>query len=222
MTEIFGPCGYGWGYEDDNWQVLGNYIFCRVNLWYRPHFLEPSIPFEIFSWVREQGGTEIAKGRDEARKQTVTDGLSRCFMALGLGAAIYAGFKDNKYTSEDEKGESAAGKSQNDAGKTSVPSSPSTPPAGPVPSDSLNGNFEDDAKRDELLNKFVYSLIEADPILASCNVRSKGNSVFFAVEKGSEDDGVYVSKGFVTPSKHPHLLCKRFDIPTHQEGDRLQ
>jgi hypothetical protein len=205
MTELFGPCGLGWGYEDDNWQTIGNYIYCRVSLWYRPFHLNPAFPYEQICYVREQGGTELPKGRDEARKQTVTDGLSRCFMALGLGAAIYAGFHDNKYNNNEAKGENAKPKASPPA---PVPQPP-VPPVDPSP----EASYLQDAVREEAIQQFIYELVEEEPLLASCDVKMKGNSIFFAYEKGTGDDKIYVSQGFVTPPRNQNILCKRYVIP---------
>ncbi|HVS78441.1 MAG TPA: hypothetical protein VHE11_15990 [Steroidobacteraceae bacterium] len=106
MTEIFGPVGEGWGYEQLEWTVQERMIFACVRVWYRDpqtgatHFTGPQ-------W----GGTELVRRRrdgseepnDEAFKMSVTDALGKCLLQIGLAADIYLGlFDDSKYREESE------------------------------------------------------------------------------------------------------------------------
>lgn len=100
MTEVFGPCGLGWGWSIDQplFRTVGDkeVVFVGVSVWWRP---QPDPKSEQFHTGIQYGGTELS-GRtpDEALKMAVTDGLGKCMNALGLAADIYMGlFDDSKY-----------------------------------------------------------------------------------------------------------------------------
>jgi hypothetical protein len=201
--------------------VRNQVIFCRVSLWYRPYYLDPKIPFETIAWVREQGGTNLNKAGDEARKQTVTDGLSRCFMALGLGAGIYAGFGDNKYGGDSTKTSAKSPSAPESAQENNAPIDETPSVTQPPKTPSRKSGSRQAQKppvaefqgEEMSVNQFISELISTNPLLASCEVRRKGESLFFAYQKGTGDDSVFIADGFVAPVKHPNLLCKRFEIP---------
>lgn len=106
MTEIFGQCGHGWGYNIDKlWTETGanNEILCfaLVNVWYK-------FKGEDASWIHGIGGHKLVmrekdgmQSNDEGYKMAVTDALSVALKALGVGADIYAGKWDgSKYKEE--------------------------------------------------------------------------------------------------------------------------
>ena len=108
MTEIFGPCGKGWGYNIDKlWAETGanNEILCfaLVNVWYK-------LEEEGKSYIPGIGGHKLImkekdglQSNDEGYKMAVTDALSVALKALGVGADIYAGKWDgSKYREEKE------------------------------------------------------------------------------------------------------------------------
>lgn len=111
MTEIFGQCGQGWGYNIEKlWTEPGanNEILCfaLVNVWYfpeaTPEFNKSFIPgiggHKLI--MREKDGMQ---SNDEGYKMAVTDALSVALKALGVGADIYAGKWDgSKYKEEKE------------------------------------------------------------------------------------------------------------------------
>lgn len=99
MTEIFGPCGFGWKYTiDRQWQEqYGDEVkcFCNVSLFVR----DP----ETREWsdaIPGNGGSTIVskegKGpyvNDEGYKMALTDALSIAMKPLGIGANIWYGPK---------------------------------------------------------------------------------------------------------------------------------
>lgn len=115
MTEIFGPCGKGWGYNIDklwtepgaNGEVL---CFALVNVWFQESTAKDS-QFEItMNLIPGIGGHKLVmkesngmQSNDEGYKMAVTDALSVALKALGVGADIYAGKWDGtKYKEEKE------------------------------------------------------------------------------------------------------------------------
>ncbi len=106
MTEVFGPVGKGWGYEQVEWTIAERMIFICVRVWYR----DPETGEQCWTGV-QWGGTELmAKNRDgtersndESFKMSITDGVGKCLVQLGLGADIYLGqYSDSKYKEESE------------------------------------------------------------------------------------------------------------------------
>jgi hypothetical protein len=106
MTELFGPVGQGWGYEQLDWTIAEGMVFICVRVWYR----DPETGEQC--WTGPQwGGTEMFRSRrdgsqapdDECFKMSVTDALGKCLLQLGLGADIHLGqFDDSKYREEAE------------------------------------------------------------------------------------------------------------------------
>jgi len=106
MTEVFGPIGKGWGYEQVEWTIVERMVFVCVKVWYR----DPETG-EVLWTGPQWGGTEIVRRRrdgteapdDECFKMSVTDALGKCMLQLGLAADIYMGqFDDSKYREESE------------------------------------------------------------------------------------------------------------------------
>jgi len=109
MTETFGPCGFGWGYEVDKlWTEKGVdaevMAFAQVSL---------RIKSPAGAWseriVGIGGSALIAieksgpKGSDECYKMAITDALSVAMKMLGVGADIYMGRWDgSKYKGGDD------------------------------------------------------------------------------------------------------------------------
>lgn len=99
MTEMFGPCGEGWGFTVDRlWTEPGEgevCAFAQITLWWGDR--EQKIPGIGGSKLimQEKNGQYT---NDEAYKMAVTDALSTAMKCLGVGADIYAGFYDgSKY-----------------------------------------------------------------------------------------------------------------------------
>lgn len=105
LTEVFGPCGTGWGYDIVDTQVHDGLVFVGARLWYMD---EAGTRRE--SGV-QYGGDVLFKHRkegppapnDEAFKMAVTDAVGKAALLLGLAADVYMGqFDDSKYRAESD------------------------------------------------------------------------------------------------------------------------
>jgi hypothetical protein len=101
LTEQFGPCGIGWGFEAPQFQVVptptDTLVYCTVTAWFmdggKQHF------------IYGVGGDKIVAMRqsgpfcdDEAFKKAFTDALGNAFKFVGVGADVHMGlFEDSKY-----------------------------------------------------------------------------------------------------------------------------
>jgi hypothetical protein len=124
MTEVFGPVGWGWGYEVTNrrTEVMRakkgevQVVFVTVRCWYVPVGEEPAWPTTNgvvdrrnppinALWTGEQdGGTEVSMAPDEVYKQAITDGFGKTSAQVGLASAIYRGkWDDSKYKEDQER-----------------------------------------------------------------------------------------------------------------------
>jgi hypothetical protein len=116
MTEIFGICGIGWGYEvtrkwtKKNEETKEVAAFVDINLWVK-------VDGEKSEPIQANGGSMLiakeSKGlylSDEAYKMATTDALGTAMKMLGLAADVYlgktnhdnavSGFNDSKYSTE--------------------------------------------------------------------------------------------------------------------------
>lgn len=103
LTEVFGPCGYGWKYEivSQRLEPAGKEIkaFVDINLYVKwGESWSEAIP--------GIGGNTFmdAKGyvSDECYKMALTDAISVAAKALGVGADVYMGSDTTKYSREPE------------------------------------------------------------------------------------------------------------------------
>ena len=97
LTETFGANGVGWGLKHierwrDSWPGV-NFDCCYVmaSLWYK-------IGGETFETSAQVGGTLVDGSPDECWKSATTDVLGKCASTIGLGADIYLGLIDSKYS----------------------------------------------------------------------------------------------------------------------------
>jgi hypothetical protein len=104
LTELFGPCGKGWGFERPDFQLVttptDTLVYCTATAWYidegKQHF------------VYGVGGDKVVAQRqsgafcdDEAFKKAFTDALGNAFKFVGVGADVHMGlFEDSKYLAE--------------------------------------------------------------------------------------------------------------------------
>lgn len=107
LTELFGPCGIGWGFERPEFQVIptatDTLVYCTATAWFmdggKQHF------------VYGVGGDKVVAQRqsgafcdDEAFKKAFTDALGNAFKFVGVGADVHMGlFDDSKYVREMEQ-----------------------------------------------------------------------------------------------------------------------
>ena len=105
MTEVFGPVGFGWGWEQVEWTIAERMVFICARVW----FSDPMDRSVRFYTGPQWGGTEMVRRNrdgterpdDECFKMSMTDAIGKCFLQLGLAADIYLGqFDDSKYQEE--------------------------------------------------------------------------------------------------------------------------
>ena len=106
LTEVFGPCGIGWGYViDRQWIEEGceceRTAFCNIGLWYK-------LNGEKSELIPGTGGSMLVENEsrgphtsDECYKMALTDAISVACKALGFGADIYWAGGRTKYTAQD-------------------------------------------------------------------------------------------------------------------------
>jgi hypothetical protein len=105
LTEQFGPCGKGWGFEKPEFQVVptqtDTLVYCTVTAWYLDGEPGQHVVYGV-------GGDKVVAQRqsgpfcdDEAFKKAFTDALGNAFKFVGVGADVHMGlFEDSKYLAE--------------------------------------------------------------------------------------------------------------------------
>ena len=89
MTQIFGPMGYGWGANVLENLKQGVTFQMRINLWYKPHFVNSSIPISEVAYVEAWGGTEYNDADWDMAKKAMTNAISKAISFLGFASGIY-------------------------------------------------------------------------------------------------------------------------------------
>lgn len=106
LTEVFGPCGYGWKYEivSQRLEPVGKEIkaFVDINLYVKwGESWSEAIPgIGGNSFVSKNGNVS-----DECFKMALTDAISVAAKALGVAADVYMGYEPTKYTQYDKQQE---------------------------------------------------------------------------------------------------------------------
>lgn len=108
LTDMFGPCGIGWGYSITRlWLENGAggevCAMAQISLWYRdPKTGDKSEP------IPGIGGNKLVANEkngpytsDECYKMAMTDAISVAAKALGIGADVYWEQGRTKYTAND-------------------------------------------------------------------------------------------------------------------------
>jgi hypothetical protein len=103
MTEMFGPCGIGWGVSEPTFQVVPGHegevlVYCTAAIWYAQGEEQSRTVYGV-------GGDKVVaknkyglNGNDEAFKAAYTDALTNALKLIGVGADVHMGrFDDNKY-----------------------------------------------------------------------------------------------------------------------------
>ena len=102
-TEVFGPCGIGWGIEvvDERFERFGDtesLHVARVLVWYDLDGKRGQI--EQMGQTRSSYVTKDGKFivDEDAPKKSVTDGMVKCLSMLGFAGDIFSGqWDDSKY-----------------------------------------------------------------------------------------------------------------------------
>lgn len=110
MTEMFGPCGLGWGMEKPDFETRDAgeelLVFCTVGLWY----MEGGTRGLVYGVGGDKYLVSLQKGMrvsDEAFKAAYTDAISNAMKFIGVAADVHMGlFDDSKYV-QDMKAEFA-------------------------------------------------------------------------------------------------------------------
>lgn len=131
-TEIFGPCGIGWGYkvvdhgfnEHTFTELLGNPAqpvqrtlinhWCLVEFWYKWKG-EKSEPIQQFGGTQAAYKTSTNKivFDEDVTKKSVTDALVKCMSCIGFAGDIFSGrWDDSKYHQEQQERQQQAHQQQ--------------------------------------------------------------------------------------------------------------
>ena len=102
MTELFGPCGEGWGIGKPEFQVVSAdkeiLVFCTVGVW---HGTRENIVYGVGGDKVLADQSKGLKTSDEAFKMAFTDAIGNAYKHLGMSADIHMGrFDDAKYLEE--------------------------------------------------------------------------------------------------------------------------
>jgi hypothetical protein len=131
-TELFGPIGIGWGFDELEHQIVegagGDKVwFSKVKLWYQ----HDGRRGEVVQWGAT---TFVGKNKngpftdEEAGKKSITDAVGKCLSLLGFSADVYLGqfgqFDDQKYVN-DRRREEAERKAEGRRQKAAIQNPPS-------------------------------------------------------------------------------------------------
>lgn len=106
LTEVFGPCGYGWKYviKNQRLEAAGKEVkaFVDIDLFVKwGESWSEAIPgIGGNSFVSKNGNVS-----DECFKMALTDAISVAAKALGVAADVYMGYEPTKYTQYDKQQE---------------------------------------------------------------------------------------------------------------------
>ncbi len=103
MTEVFGPCGTGWGFTEPRFELVPasdgqTAVYCWLSLWYVHNGVRsepiPGVGGD-FVVVKQRDGLRT---NDEAFKAAFTDAIGNAMKHLGMSADVHMGlFDDSKY-----------------------------------------------------------------------------------------------------------------------------
>lgn len=106
MTELFGPCGIGWGFTEPTFQLVPasdgqTAVYCWLSLWYVHDGVRsapiPGVGGDLVV-VKQSSGLRTD---DEAFKKAFTDAIGNAMKHLGMSADVHMGrFDDSKYVQE--------------------------------------------------------------------------------------------------------------------------
>ncbi|MBR5094116.1 MAG: hypothetical protein IK095_03390 [Oscillospiraceae bacterium] len=103
LTEVFGPCGFGWKYEivDQRLEPGADGVvkaFVDINLYVKwgDRWSEPIPGIGGNDFVAKESKGHYTS--DECFKKALSDAISVAAKALGVGASVYMGSDDSKYS----------------------------------------------------------------------------------------------------------------------------
>lgn len=113
LTELFGPCGIGWGIDQPEFQVVNGsnheiLVYSIVSGWYMRAGRRATVHGvggdKVVTHIKanvERKREERWENDDEAFKKAYTDAVGNAFKFLGVGADVRMGlFEDSKYQEE--------------------------------------------------------------------------------------------------------------------------
>jgi hypothetical protein len=174
LTELFGPCGQGWCFvQEDQWSESGSgayVVYVRGHLWWKDP--ETGATYQTMSHT---GGTVADRAPDEAYKMAETDALGKCCLDLGMSADVYLGCHDaDKYQrASDDRSYSPTGRSGRKTAGTSPQSKASAPPAKPIAVDDLTVVMKEIADLADDPAAYAYSRSLFNRLAASADLDAK-------------------------------------------------
>jgi hypothetical protein len=102
-TEVFGPCGIGWGLEvlDERFERFGeveSLHIARVQVWYMLDGKKGVIEQMGQTRASYMAGSGKFIVDEDAPKKSVTDGMVKCLSMIGFAGDIFSGqWDDSKY-----------------------------------------------------------------------------------------------------------------------------
>lgn len=104
LTEIFGPCGFGWWYEITSQRLekgegkeVKAFVDIKLYVKWGDQVSQPIPGIGGNSYIDSKGNVN-----DECFKMALTDAISVAAKALGVGADVYMGAENTKYTRDEE------------------------------------------------------------------------------------------------------------------------
>ena len=113
-TQIFGPIGWGWGWDEPTFKlekpqenvIKSWYFHTVIRFWYIPPWDRSHDRIYIPIHVQKAAVDKYEKFDDETYKKMVTDGITKALSYMGWSADVFQGkFDDNRYVAEMRKEE---------------------------------------------------------------------------------------------------------------------
>jgi hypothetical protein len=153
MTELFGPCGIGWGFSEPTFQLVPGSdgqtaVYCWLSLWYVHDGARsqpvPGVGGDMVI-VKQSSGLRTD---DEAFKKAFTDAIGNAMKHIGMSADVHMGrFDDSKYVNELRREDAEANSPSAPMPGRNAPVSSGTKPA-----HSETGATLSDADQDTLVS----------------------------------------------------------------------
>jgi hypothetical protein len=142
MTEMFGPCGIGWGMEKPTFEThqadKEMLVFCTVGVWYleKPDSASRGLVYGVGGDKYLISQSSGLRASDEAFKAAYTDAIGNAMKFIGVAADVHMGlFDDNKYVQQMKE----EFKDDSISAGPSLPPTPLPNPPSPRPAPQNNG-----------------------------------------------------------------------------------
>ncbi len=168
MTELFGPCGIGWGFSEPTFQLVPGsdgqtVVYCWLTLWY-VHDGARSSPVPGVGGdmviVKQSSGLRTD---DEAFKKAFTDATGNAMKHIGMSADVHMGrFDDSKYVSGLRREDAEANTHSAPTTGRIAAGAPSRTPSAPAAPLSVAGMIQKIATFDLMSDLIAWA--NSDPI----------------------------------------------------------